>query len=302
MVSEVLTHLFDGVPPRGRLLVVDGTVGLGGHAEAILAARSDACVLGLDRDPEALSLAEQRLRPHAGRYRLVHASFADLGEVLATSGEGPADAILLDLGLSSHQIDSPERGFSFQRPGLGADMRFDRSAAGPTALDLVNRLREADLARLLFDLGEEPRARAVARALVLARPIEEGRRLAEVVRRAARRTRRHDPATRSFQALRMAVNDEIGHLERGLEAALAHLAPGGRLVVISFHSGEDRRVKEALRRAGRDGVGVVRTRKPARPTEDEVRTNPRARPARLRAFARDGQGGTTGTEGMGRAT
>ena len=288
MVSEVLRHLFDDARAAGDRLVVDGTVGPGGHTEAILASDPEVRVLGLDRDPEVLPLAEARLRADADRVRLRHASYAALETVLAAEAEwvgGSAPwGVLLDLGGSSLQFDDPERGFSFQAASVSGDMRFDRTSGDPTALEWVNRVSERDLADVLHELGEEPRARAVARSLVGARPIRDGAHLAEVVRRAAWRTRRHDPATRSFQAIRIAVNDEFGHLERGLEAALASVRPGGRLVVISFHSGEDRRVKHAFQRAAREGRGRVRTRKPERPTDEEVRKNRRARPARLRAI------------------
>ncbi|MFV1958652.1 MAG: 16S rRNA (cytosine(1402)-N(4))-methyltransferase RsmH [Planctomycetota bacterium] len=288
LVGEVLTHLFEGVTPGPSRLVVDATLGLGGHAEAMLRAHAEVRVLGLDRDGEALSLAQERLRPFGGRVRVVHASYAELERVLAEAGEEAAFGVLFDLGASSLQFDDPARGFSFRQGREGADMRFDRQSDGPTALDLVNRLDERRLADLVHSLGDEPRSRAVARALVRARPIRDGAHLAQVVRRAALRTGRHDPATRTFQALRMAVNDELGHLERGLGAALSVLEPGGRLVVLSFHSGEDRVVKQALREAARAGRGRVRTKKPQRPTDEEVRSNPRARPARLRAFERAG--------------
>ncbi len=267
-----------------RPLLVDGTVGLGGHAQAMLEARPDVRVLGLDRDAEALALAGKRLAPFERRVRLVHASYADVGGVLASLGETPPQGVLLDLGASSLQFDDPERGFSFREGREGADMRFDRSADTPTALDLVNDLDERALADLIHHLGEEPRARAVARALVGRRPIRDGAHLAEVVRGAAFRTRRHDAATRTFQALRIAVNDEYAVLERGLEAAIDAAAPGARVVVISFHSGEDRRVKVAFREAARSGRGVVLTKKPQRPTDEETRDNRRARPSRLRAF------------------
>lgn len=291
MVGEVLAHLFDDRSPQPDEGVVDGTVGLGGHATAVLEARADCRLLGLDRDPDALAVARRRLAAFGSRVVLVHASYAELAQVLADEGLGAPSGILLDLGVSSLQLDDPERGFSF-REGPGADMRFDRHADGPTALDVVNEWSERELADLLHEHGDEPRARAVARALVKARPIADGAQLLEIVRGMAWRGRRIDPATRTFQALRIAVNDEMGHLERGLEVALEALAPGGRLVVLAFHSGEDRRVKNAFREAARRGAGTVRTKKPIRPTDEEVRGNRRARPARLRAFER-----TTGEPG-----
>lgn len=295
MVDEVLMHLLGGLPSVGaaRPLLVDGTIGLGGHAAAILEARSDTRVLGFDRDGEALRLAARRLAPFGDRVHLVHASYAELESVLAQLGEGAPAGVLLDLGASSMQFDDPERGFSFREGREGADMRFDRSADVPTALDLVNSLGERDLANLIYEFGEEPRSRAIARALVRERPIRDAAQLVDIVRRSALRNRRHDPATRTFQALRIAVNDEYGTLERGLEVALRVCAPGGRVVVIAFHSGEERRVKQAFREAARAGRGVIRTKKPERPTEGELRENRRARPSRLRAFecvASDEQG------------
>jgi 16S rRNA (cytosine1402-N4)-methyltransferase len=281
MVAEVLAHL---VAPEGRApLYVDGTVGLGGHAEAILDARADATLVGLDRDPEALARAGARLARFGERARFVHASYADLPEVLRSEGLGAPAGVLLDLGASSLQLDDLDRGFSFRGEGAAPDMRFDRTEDAPTALDVVNALDEETLARILREHGEEPRARAVARSNVRARPIRTLGDLADAVRRAALRTPRLDPATRSFQALRIAVNREMEHLERGLAAALAATAAGGRVVAISFHSGEDRRVKEAFREAARSGRARLLTRKPLRPSAEEVRENPRARPARLRA-------------------
>ncbi len=288
MVSEVLGHLFEDAAPAPRRLVVDGTVGLGGHALAVLDRSAEASVLGLDRDTESLALARVRLAGHGDRVRLVHASYADLLGVLESHGEDAPWGVLLDLGASSLQFDDPGRGFSFRDPSPDVDMRFDRSGDGPTALDLVNELPEEELARIVHVYGEEPRSRAVARALVRSRPVSDGTRLVEIVRRSAWRTKRHDPATRTFQALRIAVNEEYEHLERGLEAALDAVAPSGRVVVLSFHSGEDRLVKNAFREAARVGRGTRRTKKPERPSEGEVRANPRAGPAKLRAFQKAG--------------
>jgi 16S rRNA (cytosine1402-N4)-methyltransferase len=280
MVAEVLEHLVAETEDPGRRLVVDGTVGAGGHALALLEADPDLEVLGLDRDPEILGIARRRLEVFAARVRLVHASYADLERVVEDAPIG----VLLDLGVSSLQLDDPDRGFSFKEPAKDLDMRFDRTSETPTALELVNALSEKELADVIHEHGEEPRARAVARAIVKARPIRDGADFLDVVRSHAWRTRRHDPATRTLQALRIRVNDEMGHVERGLEAAIRVTRPGGRVVAISFHSGEDRRVKNAFREAARAGRGTVRTKKPIRPTEQETRENRRARPARLRAF------------------
>jgi len=288
MVSEVLGHLFEAAPPAERRLVVDGTVGLGGHALAILEHRAEAMVLGLDRDAEALAFAGERLAAQGGRVQLVHASYAELASALAACEEEAPWGVLLDLGASSLQFDDPARGFSFRAPAPDVDMRFDRGSDASTALELVNELPEAELSRILHEYGEEPRSRAVARALVEARPIHDGVQLVEIVRRNAWRTRRHHVATRTFQALRIAVNEEYTHVEQGLAAALDAVAPGGRVVVLAFHSGEDRFVKNAFRDAARAGRGTVRTKKPERPSEAEVEENPRARPAKLRAFEKAG--------------
>ncbi len=268
--------------PEG--LLVDGTLGLAGHALALLAAWPLARLLGMDRDPHALALARERLQGVTERVRIEHASYADLPEVLARTGLPAPRAVLLDLGLSSLQLDDAQRGFSFRERGAVPDMRFDAASTDPTALDLVNHSDERTLADWLHELGEEPRARAVARALVRGRPFRTVGEVADVVRRHALRVRRHDAATRTFQGLRMAVNDELGHLRRGLGAALDALASGGRLLVICFHSGEERLVKEAFREAARQKRGRIVTRKPVRATGDELRRNPRARPARLRVF------------------
>ena len=284
LVSEVLDYL----KAASGGFFVDGTVGMGGHAHAILSAHEDATLLGLDRDPKALAIARQRLGAFGDRVRLVHASYADLADVQAREGLDAPVGVLLDLGLSSLQLDDPERGFSFRFEDASLDMRFDESD-GATAAELVNHSSERDLADLLHTLGEEPRSRAVARAIVRARPITSVGQLRDVVARHALRVRRHDPATRTFQALRMAVNEELQHLARGLRTAIEALAPGGRLVVLAFHSGEERAVKAAFREAKRADLGQILTKKPIRPTEEEVRRNVRARPARLRAFERAGE-------------
>ncbi len=284
MVRDVLTWL--DVTPEREGWVVDGTLGLGGHAAAILDAAPRAHLLGLDRDPRALALARERLAPYGSRVVVRRTSYADLAEVLGDLGASAPWGILLDVGLSSFQLDDPARGFAFRYADAPLDMRFDAESDGPTAADLVNTLSERELADLLFHHGEEPRARAIARALVGARPVRTVGEFAAVVRRHARRERRHDPATRSFQALRIAVNDELEHLERGLRVAIRALAPGGRLVVLAFHGGEERLVKESFRVARAEGLGRALTPKPIRPMEDEVRRNPRARSTRLRAFER----------------
>ncbi len=283
LVAETLELL--AVRPGG--LWVDGTVGLGGHAAAILRASApDGRLLGLDRDGETLERARAALHDFAGRVRLEQADFRELPQRLA--GEAP-DGVLLDLGISSAQLDDPERGFSFQAEGP-LDMRMDRSGPG-TAADLVNRLRENELADLIYAYGEETASRRIARAIVRARaeePIRTTTRLAEVVRRAAPRSRRPGlhPATRTFQALRIGTNRELEGLEGAIEGAALTLAPQGRMAVIAFHSLEDRAVKHSFRALCNRGFRAL-TRKPLRPGAEETRRNPRSRSARLRAIVRE---------------
>jgi 16S rRNA (cytosine1402-N4)-methyltransferase len=295
-VVEVL-----GPPAPG--LLVDATVGLGGHAAALLSAAPGSRLLGLDRDPAALALARQRLAGFEHRVHLVESEFADLPDVLDALGEEPPAAILADLGCSSLQLDTPERGFSFSSDGP-LDMRM--SGRGQTAAELLQSASEGELMQILWSYGEERRARALARRITSRRagaPLRTSAELTQLVLDVlgpARRGRVH-PATRTFQALRIAINDELGQLERFLEPAIRRLRPGGRVAVISFHSLEDRIVKHTLRRLeGRctcppglpvcrcDNPSLVRplTRRPVRPDDDEVAANPRARSARMRAAER----------------
>jgi len=292
LVREVLSYLGLSDNPDVHGLLVDGTVGAGGHARAILEAAPGVRLLGLDRDPVALDLATRRLASFGKRARIEHASYADVAEVLQRTASPAPIGMLLDLGLSSMQLDDLGRGFSFRGVDALPDMRFDPTSVEANAHELLNHASERDLQKILWEYGEEPRARAVARAIVRARPIQTVGQLAEVVRSAALRMRRHDAATRTFQGLRIAVNAELDHLGRGLEAAIDCLAPGGRLVLLCFQSGEERLVKTAFRAAFLAKRGLVLTRKPVRATQEEVRRNPRARPTRLRAFekARDDTG------------
>jgi 16S rRNA (cytosine1402-N4)-methyltransferase len=270
--------------------IVDGTVGLGGHAAALLEAAGDARLLGLDRDAGTLALAGERLARFGERVVLRQADFRHLATEAAAAGIEAAQAILLDLGLSSYQLARSGRGFSFQTDEP-LDMRFD--VRQPlTAAELLHTTPEPELAQLLTTYGEEPAARRIARRVVAARaraPIVTTRGLAELVSSAIpphRRSRRVHPATRTFQALRIAVNDELGSLEAALPQGAQLLAPRGRFGVISFHSLEDRLVKRAFRRfAAEDGFRVA-TPKPIRPAEAELRVNPRARSARLRVLER----------------
>jgi len=275
---------------------VDGTIGAGGHAWGILEASSpEGRLLGLDLDPQALGIARQRLQPFEGRAVLVQASYTTLPEQIQELGWPPVQGIVLDLGISSMQLDTPERGFSFQSDGP-LDMRF-----GPgsplRASDLVNNLPENELADLLWRYGEDTQARRLAKAIVRARPLTTTRQLAEVIARASPHRGRIHPATRAFQALRIAVNSELQALEEVLPKAVAALAPGGRLAVISFHSLEDRIVKQFFRRESRDCICPPEqlictcghratlteiTRHPLQTSENEAGQNPRARSARLR--------------------
>jgi 16S rRNA (cytosine1402-N4)-methyltransferase len=286
LVDEVLRWLTP-VPPG--TWIVDGTVGLGGHAAALMSHAAESRLLGLDRDAEALAYAARRLAPFGSRCVLRHADFRNLDAEARACGAAPAHAVLLDLGLSSLQLEQSGRGFSFQRDEA-LDMRFDTRQA-LTAADLLRRSSEPDLAQIIHEYGEEPAARRIARRLVEARvraPIRTTRQLAELVASAIprrRRPRRIHPATRTFQALRIAVNDELGSLEAALPQGAELLAPGGRFGVIAFHSLEDRLVKGAFRRLSHAGWRAL-TRKPLRPSDDEVHSNPRARSARFRVLER----------------
>jgi 16S rRNA (cytosine1402-N4)-methyltransferase len=268
--------------------VIDGTVGMGGHAEALLDTTAPGVrLLGLDVDPAALEHAGARLARFGGRVRLVRANFRRLAAVAAAENVERAEAILLDLGVSSYQIDASGRGFSFQG-SEPLDMRLDPSS-GETAERLVNRLPEAELARVIAEYGDEPHARRIARAVVRRRPLSTTADLVAAVRAGVPRAawpRRLHVATRTFQAVRMAVNDEPGALREVLPAAAALLSPGARLAVISFHSGEDRIVKRTFRSLAADDAYAAVEPSPLMPGDDEVRANPRARSAKLRVLER----------------
>ncbi|MGD8813172.1 MAG: 16S rRNA (cytosine(1402)-N(4))-methyltransferase RsmH [Anaerolineales bacterium] len=294
----VLYHqVLSALKPHAGGRHIDGTLGLGGHAKGILKESSpDGQLLGLDCDPLSLERAGELLRPFGDRVHLRHGSFAQMRDFTAEVHWPVVDAILLDLGVSSVQLDDPQRGFSFRFEGP-LDMRLDPTQA-LTAAELVNHASEKELAAILRDYGEEPRARQVAREIVAARPLGTTLELAEIVRKnAARKRRGFDPCTRTFQALRIAVNDELGSLEVGLEQAIELLAPGGRLVVISFHSLEDRIVKRTLARESKDCICPpeqpictcdhrarlrLLTRRPLRPDRAELQRNPRSHSARMR--------------------
>jgi 16S rRNA (cytosine1402-N4)-methyltransferase len=276
-------------PDRGGVFV-DGTLGLGGHTAALLSAGAGR-VIGLDRDPRALELAAPVLAPFGDRVVTRHADYRDLDRVLDELGVATVDGVLVDLGVSSMQLDEPGRGFSFRRDEP-LDMRMDPTSGEPVSA-LVDRTPEHELADVIYQFGEERHSRRIARGIVRARaegPIETERALAPLVRRAipGRGWQRIDPATRTFQALRIWVNGELEGLDRFLETAARRLGPGGRLVVITFHSLEDRIVKHGLRELARAEMPVVRvlTKHPQVAGSDEVAGNPRARSAKLRVAER----------------
>ncbi len=289
MVREVLEHLQCG---PGRIFL-DCTVGSGGHAEAILSASGpDGRLIGLDWDEMALEVAHKRLLDFGPRVVLLHEDFRNMRAVLEAQGIHQMDGILFDLGISSLQLSDPERGFSFQYEGP-LDMRMDRRS-GPTAADRVNRLPEKILTDILYRYGEERWARRIARAIVGERvrtPIRTTQHLAQIVTRAVPasfRSRPLHPATRTFQALRILVNQELQGLADTLRTAVERLRPGGRLCVIAFHSLEDRIVKQTFRELGKGAGAPIRliTRKPLRPAPEEIAYNPRSRSARLRVIER----------------
>ena len=299
VLSQEIVHLL-GLRPGG--VVIDGTVGLGGHAEALLQAESGVTVIGIDRDEEALRHAANRLSPFKERVRLIHGNYRNCVDILRTLEVEWIDAFLLDLGLSSLQLDTANRGFSFRYDGP-LDMRMDTTQQ-VTAAELVNHSSEEELVHILRDYGEERFARRIVRAILAVRAkgqIETTGRLAEIVHSAIPRKfhpKAIHPATRTFQALRIAVNEELSNLKEGLEAGFQAIAPGGVIAVISFHSLEDRIVKEFFRYKAlsctcppdfpvcvcdKKVEMEILTRKPIRPSSEEVAKNPRARSAKLRA-------------------
>jgi 16S rRNA (cytosine1402-N4)-methyltransferase len=287
MVDEVDAHL---EPSRGGVFV-DCTIGLAGHTRRMLDAGATR-VIGIDRDPDALARAREALREYGNRVSLVHSDYRSLVEVLDANGVDVVNGVLADLGVSSLQLDAPDRGFSFRRDEP-LDMRMDRSS-GATAAEMLATADERTLADVIYEFGEERHARRVARAIVEAgrtRRVETTGRLAEIVRKAVPRKgySRIDPATRTFQAIRIWVNRELEGLDGFLTQAAGRLAADGRLVVITFHSLEDRVVKHTLRALQASGEISIRTKRPQVPTEAEIERNPRARSAKLRAAMRAGQ-------------
>ncbi len=298
--SVLLQEIIEALQPHSNGIYIDATVGAGGHATALLKASApDGQLFGLDQDQSALEIATRQLAQFGHRVHLFHANFEQLAQVAKDHQIPKADGLLLDLGVSSIQLDQPERGFSFQTDGP-LDMRMD-TTTGPTAADLVNRLPEDELANLIYRYGEERQSRRIARAIVKARPIERTVELAQVVAKASGSGRsgqaKIHPATRTFQALRIATNDELGALERTLPQAIECLKPGGRLAVISFHSLEDRIVKQYFKQESQDCICPpeqlvcicrhkatidIITKRPITPSLSEIDENPRARSAKLR--------------------
>ena len=323
-VPVMLAEVLDALRPADGGIYLDATFGLGGYAKGLLDS-ADCTVWGLDRDPSAIRRGRTMAEAETGRLQLAEGRFGELDTILDARGAAPVDGIAFDLGVSSPQLDEAERGFSFRFDGP-LDMRM--GSDGPTAADVVNELAEAELARIVRDYGEEKKARRVARAIAQARgqkPIQRTGELAEIVRSAVgyskTRAKAHeiDPATRTFQAIRIYVNDELGELERGLAAAERALKPGGRLAVVAFHSLEDRAVKQFLRTRSGDVPRPSRHspdpdpadqlpeptfrvlfRQAKKPRTDEAESNPRARSARLRAAERTAAPAWTNIEG-GRA-
>ena len=301
--SVLLDETLDVLDPRRGGVFVDATLGMAGHAEAVLQANPKNIVIGLDQDADAVTLATERLEPFADRARIFHSSFSNLRAVLRESGHEKVDGILADLGVSSLQLDDPERGFSF-RFDAPLDMRMDTSAAVPTAAELLETLSEEEIANIIYRFGEERFSRRIARRIIERReagnPVTTTTELAELVERSVRRSKKDKihPATRTFQALRIAVNRETDVLAQFIVDAVESLKTEGRLAIITFHSLEDRIVKQAFQRlsgkcqcppripqcvcGARKEVEVL-TRKPIVPGEEEIVANPRSRSAKLRA-------------------
>jgi len=277
--------------PQPGMFIVDCTVGGGGHAQEILnRILPNGFLVGIDQDDRMVQEARHRLAHVESHVELVRDSFRHVADIVAAQGRGAADGMLFDLGVASQQIEDPERGFSFSIDGP-LEMQMDRRQAR-TAADIVNREPEKRLVEIIRDYGEERYARRIARRIVERRQrgrIRRALELASIVAEAVpRRERRIHPATRTFQALRIEVNDELRSLQEAMDQAPGCLRPGGRVVVISFHSLEDRIVKQAFKRFAASGEMKILTRRVARPTEDEVKGNPRSRSARLRAAEKEG--------------
>ncbi len=301
-IPVLLTEVIAAIAPRDGAVYVDGTFGAGGYSRALLEA-ADCTVWGIDRDPDAIARGHEMAQAYGGRLRLIHGRYGDMEALLGDSGVTAVDGVALDIGVSSMQIDDSARGFSFMRDGP-LDMRMEQS--GPSAADLVNLLDEVDLAHILWRFGEERLSRRIAKAIVAARRIKHFERtgeLAELVRKVVPRSGDGiDPATRTFQGLRIHVNDELGELRRGLEAAERLIVPGGRLAVVTFHSLEDREVKSFFKErsgsaprpsrhapasfSGPQPTFDLQSRRAIAPSQAEAAANSRARSAKLRAAVR----------------
>ena len=301
-IPVMLQEVIDALAPRDGGIYIDGTFGRGGYSRAILNAGATN-VIGIDRDPDAIAAGQSMVRDYGNRLRLVHGAFGDMRALLGDEHAGKIDGITFDLGVSSPQLDEADRGFSFQEDGP-LDMRMSKQ--GRTAADIVNSVAERELANMIYTYGDERFSRRVAKRIIDARkekPITRTTQLASLIREVVPRSKDGvDPATRSFQALRIAVNDEMGELERGLAASEFYLKTGGRLAIVSFHSLEDRCAKEFLRsrsdsaprgsrHAPSSDIPVkptfrLMTRKPQVPSAAEIDANPRSRSARLRSAER----------------
>ncbi|MCK5296641.1 MAG: 16S rRNA (cytosine(1402)-N(4))-methyltransferase RsmH [Alphaproteobacteria bacterium] len=301
-IPVMLNEVIDALAPRDGGIYVDGTFGCGGYSKAILEA-ADCKVFGIDRDPDAVEIAHEFEKKYDGRFSIIHGCFGDMAELMQENGVESVDGVVLDIGVSSPQINTPERGFSFRLDGL-LDMRMAQD--GTSAADVVNNMDETDLANIIYRYGEERKSRFAARAIVTARkqnPITTTGELANIVRSAVRKSKDGiDPATRTFQALRIYVNDELGELERGLSGAEKILNPDGNLAVVSFHSLEDRIVKNFMKeRSGANSqpsrhapmiektfnpTFKAVTKRPLTASDEEVRGNPRSRSAKLRVATR----------------
>lgn len=299
LAQEVLESL---APECGHRYI-DATVGAAGHAQAILeASHPDGMLIGLDVDKNALAIARERLAPFSKRAHLFHLSYTGIAQALQNVGWDGMDGILFDLGVSSMQVDTPQRGFSFVKDGP-LDMRFNENDSR-SAADIINHWSEDDLADIIWEYGEEPRSRSIAHAISQSRPLETTKQLADLVLDVyhGQRGKTH-PATRTFQAVRIAVNDEMNAIQKGLEQALRFLHPGGKIAVISFHSLEDRIVKNYFRRESKDCICppeqpvcvcghkaslTLLTKKPITAKDDEIKNNPRSRSAKLRVAQKIG--------------
>lgn len=294
-IPVLLQEVVAGLDPQAGQVLVDGTVGFGGHARAICShLGADGVYVGIDQDDDALSASAEVLSQVETRVHLLKGSFRNIDTLLAEVGIDLVDGILLDLGLSSHQLDTSGRGFSFSKEEpLMMTFAKESSLDKMTASDIVNTWDEADIANVIYGYGEERFSRRIARAIILARdkaPITTTKELAQIVEQAVPawyRRRKIHPATKTFQALRIAVNDELQALEEGMEAGWRHLKPGGKMAIITFHGLEAVRVKNFFKFKKADGLGEILTKKAIKPSTEEVAQNPRSRSAQLRIIRKN---------------